>query len=215
MDEVHENCGHQNEHYKRELCPAFGKVCNKSHKPNHFAIKCQSKQPKRSVKAIDEGEEIYQTQISKISVDDSQLVTLKLETGNYLHFQLDTGAQCNVMPLELYRKATKDHELAHLTPDRQKITAYGGAENAVIGKVLLSVWRGGFSCQLDCKIVDKSNIRPLLGRKACLGMKIIAYLDNDKMNKPITGSSEVRALSSVRKPFNKAAAHPEIPPGFQ
>ena len=81
--------------------------------------------------------------------------------------------------------------------------AYSGAEIAVIGKVLLGVWRGGFSCRLDCKIVDKSNIRPLLGRKACLGMKIIAYLDNDKMNKPITGSSEVCVLSSGRSPLTK------------
>ena len=208
------NCGRKHEHYKRELCPAFGKVCNKCHKPNHFAIKCRSKQPKKSVKAIDEGEEIYQTQISEINIDESQLVTLKLESGNYLRFQVDTGAQCNVVPLELYRKATKDHELAHMMPDRQKITAYGGAEIPVIGKVLLRVWRGDFRCRLDCKIVDKSNIRPLLGRKACLGMKIIAYLDNDKLNKPITGSSEVCALNSGKSPLTKEQLIQKYPQVF-
>ena len=139
----------------------------------------------------------------EVSIDDSQLVTLKLESGNYLCFQVDTGAQCNIVPLELYRKATKDHKLAHLMPDRRKITAYGGAEIPVIGKVLLRVWREDFRCRFDCKIVDKSNIRPLLGRKACLGMKMIAYLDNDKMNKPITGSSEVCALNSGKSPLTK------------
>ena len=80
------------------------------------------------------------------------------------------------MPLELYKEDTKDHELAHMMPDRQKITAYGGAEIPVVGKVLLRVWHGDFSCRLDCKIVNKINIRPLVGRKACLGMKIVAYL---------------------------------------
>ena len=63
------------------------------------------------------------------------MVTLKLESGNCLHFQVDTGAQCNLVPLDLYKKAPKDHELAHMMPDRQKITAYGGGEILVIGKV--------------------------------------------------------------------------------
>ena len=45
-------------------------------------------------------------EISAVTLDDSQLVTLKLESGNYLHFQPDTGAQSNVVPLHLYKKAT-------------------------------------------------------------------------------------------------------------
>ena len=34
----------------------------------------------------------------RLALDDSQLVTLKLESGYYLWFQPDTGAQCNVVP---------------------------------------------------------------------------------------------------------------------
>jgi len=34
----------------------------------------------------------------------------------------------------------------------------------------------------------------LLGWKACLGMKIIAYLDNDELHKPDTGDAPVHAL---------------------
>ena len=208
------NCGRKHEHYKRELCPAFGKTCNKCHKPNHFAIKCRSKQANRSVKAIDDSEEIYQTQISEINIDDSQLVTLKLESGNYLRFQVDTGAQCNVVPLELYKKATEDHQLANMAPVRQRITAYGGTEIPVIGKAILRVWRENYTCRLDCKIVDRNNIRPLLGRKACLGMKIIAYLDNDKLSKPVTGNSEVYALSSATSPLTKEQLIEKYPQVF-
>ena len=47
-------------------------------------------------------------EISAVTLDDSQLVTLKLESGNYLPFQPNTGAQCNVVPLHLYKKATRD-----------------------------------------------------------------------------------------------------------
>ena len=35
------NCGYRHEH-KRELCPAFGKHCNKCNRRNHFAAKCRS-----------------------------------------------------------------------------------------------------------------------------------------------------------------------------
>ena len=41
---------------------------------------------------------------------DSQLVTLELESGNCVHFQPDTEAQCYVMPLHIYNKASESGE---------------------------------------------------------------------------------------------------------
>ena len=58
-------------------------------------------------------------------MDDSQFVTLKLESGNYLHFQVDTGAQCNVVPLDLYRKATKDCKLVQVSPTKPRFATSG------------------------------------------------------------------------------------------
>ena len=52
----------------------------------------------------------------RLALDDSQLVTLKLESGYYLWFQPDTGAQCNVVPLYLYKKTTNDFDLRSVTP---------------------------------------------------------------------------------------------------
>lgn len=130
-------------------------------------------------------------------MDESQFVTLELESGNYLRFQADTGAQCNVIPLTLYKKATRDRQLAKVTPAKSTITAYGGTKLPVVGTVLLPVRRGDLQCRLDCKLVDHDGIRPLLGRKACLGLKIVAYLDNDKLNKPNTGDSSVYTLDTT------------------
>ena len=31
-------------------------------------------------------------------------------------------------------------------------------------------------------------MHPLLGRKACIGMKIVSYLDNDAINPPVTAA---------------------------
>jgi len=44
---------------------------------------------------------------------------------------------------------------------------------------------------LDCRLVGNKEIRPILGRKACLDMDIIQYNDNDSLNKPHTGNAAV------------------------
>ena len=148
---------------KKELCPAFSKTCRKCQKPNHFALRCHSKTKtiQRYVRAIgnDElGDEAFPMDVSAVQLDDSQLVTLKLDSGNYLRFQVDTGAQCNVIPLSLYKKATRDYKLEHLTPADMKITAYGGNTLPVVGRAIVRVWRGDFRCKLDCKLVNVNNI---------------------------------------------------------
>ena len=47
---------------------------------------------RRQVQAIDEddSDEVFPTQISAVNLDDSQMMTLKLESGNFLRFQVDT-----------------------------------------------------------------------------------------------------------------------------
>ena len=100
------------------------------------------------------------------------------------------------------QKAIKDYRLMKVTPARQKITAYGGAATIPIcGTTLLRVWRGDYRCKLDCKLVDRDDIRPILGRKACVGMKIVAYLDNDDLNKPHPGNA-VYAVDNKYNPMS-------------
>ena len=98
------------------------------------------------------------------------------------------------MPLDLYKKATRDYRLSQMKSVSQRITAYGGSELRVIGRVVLRVRHGDSKCRLDCSIANQQGIRPLLGRKACLGMEIVAYLDNDQLNKPSTKGAEVYAV---------------------
>ena len=119
-----------------------------------------------------------------LAPDDSQLVTLTLESGYYLLFLPDTGAQCNVVPLHLYKKATKDFDLRRVTPVNTAIISYGGTSIPVLGKVHSRVWRGDFRCLLNCNLVESKRVRPILVIKACLGMNIITYQDNDQLNRP-------------------------------
>ena len=206
------NCGRKHDFQKRESCPAYGETCTRCHKLNHFAVKCRSKPPP-SVQPVTEeadgedSDEIFQMLRLTVPLHDSQLVTLRLNSGSHIRFQVDTGAQCNVVPLGIYKKATGDQALEHVTPAQTHIEAYGGTTLPVVGTTLLRVSRGDFNGQLNCKLVDRQDIRPLLGRKACVGMKIVSYLDNDQLNKPNTGNSPVYAveepgLSTIKQLIN-------------
>ena len=86
------NCGQRHQFYKKDLCPAYGKRCNKCNKLNHFAAQCHtSTVANKDVKTIkDDIEEVFP---APMGLDDSQMVTFQLESGCYLHFQVDTGAQ--------------------------------------------------------------------------------------------------------------------------
>ncbi|PFX15885.1 Retrovirus-related Pol polyprotein from transposon 17.6 [Stylophora pistillata] len=135
-----DNCGYQ--HMENlESCPALGKECLKCGKRNHFIAKCKSKEVKAANLENEEASEMYQTDVAAVELDDSQLVTLKLESGNFVRFQPDTGAQCDVMPLHIYKKASKDETLEKVTPTEASLVAYGGSKVNVIGCVSIRVWR--------------------------------------------------------------------------
>ena len=130
--------------------------------------------------------------MSAVKLDDSQLVTLHLESRRFIRFQPDTGAQCNVLPLHIYRQATNDKKLEKVKPVQTSLVAYGGSRIKVIGYVVIRVWRGDVSyLLLDCRLVGNKEIRPIFRRKACLDMDIIQYNENDKLNKPQTGNAAV------------------------
>lgn len=71
-----QNCGRKHDFSKHEFCFAYGMLCNKCRKPNHFAIKCRYRrvQQVRAVEEEDE-EEVFQATTAGSGVDDSQCVT--------------------------------------------------------------------------------------------------------------------------------------------
>ena len=198
-----EKCGYQHQE-NWESCPAIGRECLKCGKRNHFASRCKSKEVKATDLIEDEeAGEMYQIEVAAVKLDDSQLVTLKLESGNFIRFQPDTGAQCNVLPLQVYRKASKDEKLEKVNRTQASLVAYGGSKIKVVGGVSIRVWRNERSCLLDCRLVDSEEIRPILGIKSCLAMNIIQYRDNDLLNKPETAGFSVHAVEDQLSPVTK------------
>lgn len=101
--------------------------------------KCKCKEVKEADLEDEEASEMYQTHIATVKLDDSQLMTLKFESGNFACFQPDTGAQCNVMPLRIYTKASKDEALEKVTHTEASLVAYRGSKVKVVGCVSIRV----------------------------------------------------------------------------
>jgi len=105
----------------------------------------------------------------------------------------------------LYKKAAKDVSLKHVKTYRTAIAAYGGSRIPVVGQVQIHVSRRDNEGFLDYKLVNSTEIRPLLGRKACIEMKVIKYTDNDELHKPDTGSAPVYTVDSTSEEVSNHA----------
>ena len=209
-------CGRRHDLQQKESCPAFGKQCHQCRRMDHFAAKCKSAVKERSVRVVDaESDEEVFTLSGVSKIDAAQIVTLQLDSGNYLRFQIDSGAQCNVVPMSLYEKATGDYERRLVTPVRTSIVAYGGSKLPVIGEVRIRVSRRDFKCKLDCKLVDSDLIRPILGRRACIGMHLIEYHDNDALNKPETSTVPVYSVNNAPIAITKESLITRFPNVFE
>lgn len=120
-------------------CPAFGKICNRCSKKNHFAKQCQTKVdssiPASHTNAVQEidTDTVYCGSINVLTVDQAAELTVKQAAdswwqnftinGRTVNCKLDTGAQGNVMSSAVFD--TLPQRLA-LQPTTAKLIAYGG-----------------------------------------------------------------------------------------
>ena len=148
-------------------------------------------------------------QVFKISANqssDSNLVTLKVPTGNFIRFEIDTGARCNVLPVHIYKQATGDFNLQQINPVQSSIVSYDGGNIPVIGTVKIQVWRGSFTCLLFFCLVESKRCRPILGKSACEGMGVVEIKDSDAIRRPDTSGGQVFSVQDVMassKPLTK------------
>ncbi|KAK2570249.1 hypothetical protein P5673_005029 [Acropora cervicornis] len=201
-------CGRRHES-KREACPAWGKQCVKCGKEYHFARKCPLSSTSNKVSLLEEEDELPVFQVFKVSANQSSyssLVTLKVPSGNFIRFEIDTGARCNVLPVHIYKKATSDCDLKRVTPAKSSIISYDGGNIPVLETVKIQVWRGSFTCLLLCRLVESRRCRPILGKSACEGMGVVEIKDSDAIWRPHTSGGQVFSVEDVMsssKPLTK------------
>lgn len=123
----------------KESCPAWEKTCSRYQRKNHFATKCalfrksEVRPGTRRINAIGETSsenvdgdisegELQVISVSSVKMKEEQTVTLKLRPKCYIKFQIDSGANCNILPLHVYRAATGDEKLEKLVLQTQCCT---------------------------------------------------------------------------------------------
>lgn len=164
----------QNHPPKKELCPAWGKECNKCKKMNHFS-KCCPPQVKKKLYGVDaqsdseSEEEIISAVSTTQSINSVSAGPIYAEMelkGNPVKFQVDCGATVNVIPAKYVDQA--------LEKSKSILYMYNESKLIPLGQCRLSLrnvaTRKKYSVEF---VVVKEDLTPLLSRKAAERMNLI------------------------------------------
>ncbi|KAK7111890.1 hypothetical protein V1264_011443 [Littorina saxatilis] len=167
------NCRYCGKTHQRRKCPAYGQVCNKCKKKNHFASVCQS----AAVQAVEEDDSQNFSIIGTVeqSCDENAVKEWKstITIGKHrITFTLDTGAQVNVLPMSLYRR------LQHgpLQYSSAKLSTYSGESLPVKGKCRLTCVVNTKKLSLEFQVVD-THSKAVLGLSACVSLGLVQRVD--------------------------------------
>ncbi|KAL3890159.1 hypothetical protein ACJMK2_002451, partial [Sinanodonta woodiana] len=128
-------------HAKRE-CPAYGKVCSKCKKKNHFAKVCfQSSTPK--VNIVEETDSSSDESIYTLNAltDKQWFVNVTMSMPNTpnnksIKCQIDTGASCNVISTSVLSRIAKQKK-PRMVPTKTKLKLYDGSTLLPVGKFVI------------------------------------------------------------------------------
>lgn len=191
------------QHSSKDACPAKGKQCMKCKKFNHFARACKSKPTTQSgfhrktvhtvrenADACEMDEEESGLYIDSITIENegksSEQAYADVELGSppkKVRFKVDTGAQANTIPVNIFQTLFQD---VALKPVTRKLTDYGGHALTVDGKCKLKCRHKNSTLLLDFHIVDTS-APPVLAMKACRDLNLVKIVmavseDREKMD---------------------------------
>ena len=119
--------------HEPKKCPAYGKECYRCNMRNHFSNVCFNKAVE-TLEESDSDSEIYIESVDNNQSEKDWKVNVKIN-GNHVQLKLDTGAQCNVIPLKLYNEISKKN----LKRTSAKLVSYSGHKLDSAGKATLLI----------------------------------------------------------------------------
>lgn len=167
-------CGRTHEAKK---CPAFGKVCSQCQRRNHFAAVCKSK----VVRAIDcdvrdVENELFIGSLFIGDIPDKWQADVSFNDTR-IRFKLDTGAQVNVLPYQVYSKFASS---VPMKPTSCVLTAFGNSKVLPMGTVVLTHTSGDERHAVSFYIVDDIK-SAILGHDACERLKLVSRHNIDEL----------------------------------
>ncbi len=192
------NCGGSHQ-ASRQSCPAYGKRCHACNKLNHYKSVCISSkgssrhvQPKSHSDKHDRGStEMHEVNVPPRDSDDESpspsdhQIIYSLDdisknneincsvsiNGHDVHMKIDSGAKCNVMSFELFKKIRTSETIN--AQQATRLLAYGGATVHTMGTASIhgDICLSEKTC-LVFHIVDR-NVPTILGLQDALKYKLI------------------------------------------
>ena len=193
-------CGSTN---KPQKCPALGKVCHKCGRKNHFARMCKTSatgvtkdQRRRQVHDMDLHSlfiGVLSQEMDTVAVQPPGWFADIFLRGLKVQFKLDTGAEANVLPVEIYDKIPGQKSLAKT---KTTLMAYGGTRIVPLGTIALETSTTKRSLELLFYVTDISTT-PLLGRVACEALNLVCRVDNVQQPELVSKEQLVTMYSDV------------------
>ena len=105
----------------------------------------------------------------------------KALSGHDVSFLMDTGAECNRLPLDVYKKVTGALHLNFLNARGKSVLVLAnGNEQPIEGKAAIYVSRKGNAHKTEVNVVRGHGYEPILSKQTMLQMNLIKILDSDR-----------------------------------
>ena len=184
-------CGRCGTSHAKKKCPAFNQKCHRCGNMNHYQSLCRSKTV-ASVH-IDDGTDQYE--ISTVGEQPSRankaLVNLyvnRRQPGNEIRFQVDTGPDCHLLPLKMYKSITGENTVERLEKRNKSIVSYTGERKQIAGKISLPVWHKDRRKTLTFNVVN-GDYQPVLSLNTSIMLGIVTLADCDLLSLAISPTS--------------------------
>ncbi|KAI8733745.1 CAunnamed protein product [Biomphalaria glabrata] len=158
----------------RTACPAWGKNCNKCKGKNHFAVKCKTKNKIHMHNAMDEFDQEEQlNSINVLNINRDRMTALFMINSQQIRFQLDTGADVNI----IYKKYIKKTQIKKSV---QTLTMWNNSKlkNEGTANLIITNPKNKKNYLVTFTVVE-NHYQCLLGRKTCQSLSLIT-LNEDR-----------------------------------
>ena len=188
------NCGRCGKTHAKQKCPTFGQKCHRCGNMNHYQALCRSKTV--ATVQVDDGPDQYEIctvgeQPSRVNKALVNLYVNGRQPGNEVRFQVDTGSECDLLPLKVYKSITGDYTVECLRKCKKSIVSYTGERKQIAGKISLPVWHKNRKKTLTFNVVN-GDYQPILSLNTSVMLGLVTLADCDVLS--LTTSAQNNAI---------------------
>ncbi|CAH0713223.1 unnamed protein product, partial [Brenthis ino] len=182
-------CGYSHNYAQ---CPAFGKTCAKCQKTNHFAKVCRSsnKNTNKNVSEVhldSETEDNYfcGALTSTFFIDSLAWYEKINVEGSEVNFKLDSGADVNIIPMNLFQEITKNSSKPlTLNKTSANLESWNGYKTPIEGIIKLKIKTNNIDTEETFCVAGGKQSIPILSRDTCVKLNLIQRMEISEVSKP-------------------------------